>query len=687
MSSSDDRDSHVHVQSKRRRVRKGTHSCWECKRRKVKCLLDPIDHSICNGCRRRGTKCISQEYPDDATERASILREGSLHTTPSENGPESEYLPTPPESVQLAAPSRSLTFQQSRLPVGISSTAQDKHARLSQFLYQSLPLSQDMEIICNSHTHPFVPVLAHEMLTVPYTTLQKDGLQTPQSLLKRPGPTSHPVLIARHMLHVAIFLQHVFPSRGEPKGLSETPRAIRDRLSDLAISLVTSNDELLGSIEGLECVMLESMYQANVGNLRRSWVSGRRAIGVAQLMALDQTEHRKQYKVLDPQTEHHPQLMWFRIIFLSRHLSLMLGLPQGVPDSGTFSGATFVNDTPTGRLEQIHCILASRILDRNAAKSSDYALTRSLDSELQKAARNLPSRWWLAPNLESITATNSEALFWDTRRLFAQVLHYNLLNQLHLPYMLRSSMATENQYRYSMFTCVNASRELLSRFITLRGFNQIAYSWSCRIVDFLALMAAMSLLLAHLDSHGSEDTQSLLAHQYITDRAMIEQAQEHMEEMNRLNSDALSAESADLLRRLLAVQAESLDEGGGFARRVSVHDTAAEAGLPDTLLDDSVVSVHVPYFGVIKIAREGVSKQAPVDVSTITTRSQVTSDNTNLSESSFYEVLPTNPMQYEQTPELAAGGADWPFQGVDMAFFDSLMSTVGSQGNDAFSNL
>jgi hypothetical protein len=286
------------VQLKRRRVRKGTHSCWECKRRKVKCLLDPLDHSICNGCRRRGTKCISQEYPDDATECASVPRGVSSYTTPSENSPESEYLPTPPESVRLASSdSRSLSFQQSRLSVGIPTTAQDKHARLSQFLYQSLPSQQDLEIICNSHTHPFVPVLAHQMLTVPYITLHRDGLQTPQSLLQRPGPTSHPVLIARYMLHVSIFLQHVYPSRGETKGLSESPRAIRDRLSDLAISLVTSNDELLGSIEGLECVMLESMYQANVGNLRRSWVSGRRAIGVAQLMALDQPDLRKQYKV------------------------------------------------------------------------------------------------------------------------------------------------------------------------------------------------------------------------------------------------------------------------------------------------------------------------------------------------------------------------------------------------------
>src|SRR5688500_5248611 len=110
------------------------------------------------------------------------------------------------------------------------------------------------------------------------------------------------------------------------------------------------------------------------------------------------------YTRLDALTDPQPQLMWFRIMFLDRHLSLMLGLPQGVPDSGMFSGTTFINDDPTGRLEQTHCIIASRILDRNETRrqSSDFALTRALDVELQKAARNLPSKWGLAPNLESI---------------------------------------------------------------------------------------------------------------------------------------------------------------------------------------------------------------------------------------------------------------------------------------------
>ena len=61
----------VHVQSgvKRRKVRKGTHSCWECKRRKMKCVFESVTDSICIGCRRRDSQCVSQEYPEVAVHK------------------------------------------------------------------------------------------------------------------------------------------------------------------------------------------------------------------------------------------------------------------------------------------------------------------------------------------------------------------------------------------------------------------------------------------------------------------------------------------------------------------------------------------------------------------------------------------------------------------------------------------
>jgi hypothetical protein len=446
--------------------------------------------------------------------------------------------------------------------------------------------------------------------------------------------------------------------------------------------------------------------------------------------------------------------MWFRIVFLDRYLCLLLGVSQGCLDRSMASDAMLANDTPMGRLERIHCVIASRILERNEARPSshDIALTRTLDVELQRAARSIPSKWWLAPNLE-IASTDSQALFWNTRRLFAQVLHYNLLNQLHLPYMLRS-LSAERKYEYSRITCVNASREMISRFITLRSFNRIACS--CRTVDFLALMAAMTLLLAHLDSQLPE-AENLLAHQYHSDRAMIEQVQENMKEVNRLNLDALSAQSADLLRRLLTIEVETADCHPRRARRVSVQETGTETALPDQN-DDAIVSVHIPYFGIIKIAREGVSKEIPKPQATTATtnrlaQSQVVDGSSTISPETLHERLqmrssglaglrgvrnveamapvdagygdveapsmmsdtyartqaqlgtlpipatgannvaahfapqPQNGLsdpllQHGEYPGLAAGTEDWAFQGVDLAFFESLMRSAGSEGNE-----
>jgi hypothetical protein len=154
------------------------------------------------------------------------------------------------------------------------------------------------------------------------------------------------------MLLLATFLQHLHHDlHKEIKGLSESPCAIMERLADLAISLATTDDEILGSIEGLQCVMIESMYQSNIGNLRRSWVSGRRAMSIAQLMGLNRSDDQAQYKVLDPKAKYHPHHMWFRIVFLERYLCLLLGVSQGGLDRSMASDTMLANDTPMGRLE------------------------------------------------------------------------------------------------------------------------------------------------------------------------------------------------------------------------------------------------------------------------------------------------------------------------------------------------
>lgn len=50
---------------KKRKIRKGTLSCWECKRRKIRCTFAAPTDTICDGCRSRQTSCVSQEFHDE----------------------------------------------------------------------------------------------------------------------------------------------------------------------------------------------------------------------------------------------------------------------------------------------------------------------------------------------------------------------------------------------------------------------------------------------------------------------------------------------------------------------------------------------------------------------------------------------------------------------------------------------
>lgn len=47
-----------------RKVRKGTRSCWECKRRKTRCIFPASGETTCICCQRRRVPCIGQEIPE-----------------------------------------------------------------------------------------------------------------------------------------------------------------------------------------------------------------------------------------------------------------------------------------------------------------------------------------------------------------------------------------------------------------------------------------------------------------------------------------------------------------------------------------------------------------------------------------------------------------------------------------------
>ncbi|THC92573.1 hypothetical protein EYZ11_007936 [Aspergillus tanneri] len=735
---------------KRRKIRKGTSSCWECKRRKIRCTFGPTLDNICVGCQRRGTRCLSQEFPEEAcpprdrfgriearidqlaqtvsagsstnTNRTSLSSRGERPPTfglariPSRSSREVESagdLASAEPSVDGFPLEEGGIPQDSNFPdPGSHYPDTAKHAKLSQALHAALPSPEDLEIMLKAGAH--VSIYFHQVMMAPYSDVERDGLDLLGTAW--PDPDTHPVLLAKYIFLLAITLQYVDPESYEQiNRMSEPPRVIMTRLANTAIDRVTAHDELLGTVEGLECVVLEGIYQANCGNLRRAWIAFRRAMALGQLMGIHRDGHRP-LKVIDSRTTKvtNTSFLWYRIVNTDRFLCLMLGLPQGSLDRSMSAESALAQDTPIGRLERLHCTIASLILERNEKDPGSYSFetTKEIDLKLQEAAQTMPSGWWLGPNLPAAAASHDEqTVFWEMLRLVSQLFHYNLLNQLHLPFMLRFT-SSERRYDYTQATCVNASREVLTRFISFRSFNRVPYC--CRAVDFFALQAALTLLLAHLDSHrrrASTGDLSSLAHQRLSDRAMMEQVVWNMDQINQVSRDALSAKSASLLRRLLAIEAEAAS-GSSY---ITQNERACEGQPPSRAPDESnVLRIRIPYFGTIRIAPEClISKEvspegAALSLSDIPARTGVggghgapaTPTPSDTISMEMPQVPPHGNEQQVQAqlddhsrggettvpytdhdrvqqqylhPGLTAGVDDWAFQGVDMAYFTSLM--------------
>ncbi|KAF2994242.1 hypothetical protein E8E13_000550 [Curvularia kusanoi] len=471
---------------------------------------------------------------------------------------------------------------------------------------------------------------------------------------------AHPITLAKYMSIPATCLQSAHPQvhAGVISCLSESPRQLMRRLVDSATDLVTGKDEFRGSVQGFECVMLECMHLANSGNLRRAWP------------------------------------------------------------------AALADDSPSGRFERKQCAIASRILARNESLLANYSddcdSVSTLDLELQQAANEMPSKWWLVPNLAS-SLLDEGLSFWEMLRLVEQMLYFNLLNLLHLPYMLRSRMDTTREtgersdYVYSKLVSVNASRELLTRYIMLRSHNRLAST--SRAMDFFAMTAAITLIMAHLGGHDEQRAMSLspspvdidiLPYHRNSDRAMMEKVLENMEAMADLSTDLLSKQSASLLRRLLVLEAK--------AAKGQSNMSDAEGGL--------FLHLGIPHFGTIKINSNGTvvsvdsSEEFLVDSTDAVDGDTATSLNAGPSNDVVFvsqpsqhaeQISPNSPlaMQPQQQGQnqlilphyshaiddaldqqypyagLTAHAEDWGFQSTDAVFFEDLMGESSMQfGSD-----
>ncbi|PYI14276.1 hypothetical protein BO99DRAFT_25987 [Aspergillus violaceofuscus CBS 115571] len=653
--------------AKRRKVRKGTHCCRECRRRKVKCLLASPDDDSCTACSRRGTKCVSQF---DRTSSELLLTPGL--------SPTSDYART------SAQPTR--------------------HAKITQTLLRALPSQSEIGILLGK-----VSRLSTLCYQSGFKLNSSSRQELPQEQIAIPSlqhPETHPVLLARQMLLLAVALQHVSPT-AVISGLNQHHHVIMEELAESAIAMVTTNDRLMSTLEGLENVILEGFYHIDSGNIRRAWLAMRRAVTTAQLLGLHQPGHHR-FKKINDKNDLDPNVMWACIVSMERVLSLLLGLPTSTAGTSPPASGSMSSLGTSGNLSSLIMLVTARVLERNQVRVSQQALriTRDIDRELIRMTEQLPSTFWRPLDFAGLEVDSVEA-FCETRRAWDHMCYYTVVNQLHLPYMLCQSQNAD--VVYSGVACANASREILVREIAIRTFNPITAC--CRIGDFMALIAGMTLMLAHLASHGQTEVNRLLAHQRSSDRATVERALECMESMSELHEDALAAECAALLKDLLSIE-------GRAARGYKTDADETPWSNKQPADNPNVLVIRVPYLGAIRIAPEGITSVpysetgqdqgahagvtigglGLIQIEPSKVSAQLSIDSTSdvpipqaagthaasdplpqqHTTASLLGKIPNTVVEKDlMFPDAAASIDDWVFQGFDTAFFDVLMREAG----------
>lgn len=521
----------------RKKMRKGTHSCFECRRRKIRCIFPPDNPNVCSECFARGSRCIDQEHAaaDVIVDHRKNLRErvsrlealvDSLLEEHTDKGPAETVRDHPAYSDPLPPTPLSSEASSSApgpIPTGHPGTAPllsvfedalnntESHYATSEVSYSakdgastpSRVVPEPFRITC-SEDHRLADDCGEKSESAsklkrerarqalievlpPYDQLNailNSNSEWWATWRKKTTGTSGNLTLPQYAAHALL--------DGSPGAVGILVLSVgvcsesddTDRYISTVDRWVISDDEYAATLEGMECLMLEAKWYTDIGQPRRAWLANRRGLMYAQLMGL----HRKRT------TSAAHESIWWSLYHVDRFLCLLLGLPYGVSDSHcdlTLAGVAESGPymSPLNFANKISMV-AGKVIDRNQGiGKQSFAFALDLDQELEDLFKKLDPKW-VDVSGAMIDGQTSAA---DLReRLLIQIMFHQIRVYLHLPFMLKST--NNPRFGYSRTACITGSREMLRLYQVLRcGTEEPLYE--CKAIDFLGFTAAVLLML------------------------------------------------------------------------------------------------------------------------------------------------------------------------------------------------
>lgn len=678
----------------RKKMRKGTHSCFECRRRKIRCIFPPDNPDVCSECFARGSKCVDQEHasPDVIVDHRKNLRErvsrlealvdSLLDERTERSSFDSSSTKTPSVVLRDALPPTPLSSEASSLNLQIPSgnplppserghhvpilsvledALNDAEVRIKESLEQAPASGERYTIVCKNNDPIDDNASAiHQakrertkkaLLEVlpPYDKLNKvltSNDEWWQTWRKKCSGTAGNLTLAQFASRAL--------SDGNIGAIGTLVLSVGicsdngdvERYIEAVDRYVLADDEYAATLEGMECLILLGKWYADVGQPRRAWLANRKGLLFAQLMGL----HRKRTS-----SAAHESI-WWSLYHGDRFISLLLGLPYGVfdahcdlsfPDMGGkyLAPLVFMNKV---------AVIAGKVIDRNQGLvEHSFAWALQLDHELEDLWKRLDPTWLEITHL----LVDVEAHAAEIReRVMAQMVYQMIRVYLHLPFMLKSQSST--RFGYSQKACLHGSREVLRLYQCLRtGGVQPLYE--CKAVDFIGFTAAVLIILG-LFNYGSKDNTGATPQSKESDIRLIEITIDIFRRASSEKGGKVALQSADVLEQMLQ----------------KLRKDKSSLGAVDHC--DGFADFVIPYFGTISIRRGGKPELPDCKLRTGSNPRTLSTSSTQYTPSSETDSLFTS--SYNASPQ-----DQFNFNADTFVSYDGIYN-LGSTPNSSLDN-
>ncbi|KAM3072865.1 hypothetical protein ACMFMF_007194 [Clarireedia jacksonii] len=241
--------------------------------------------------------------------------------------------------------------------------------------------------------------------------------------------------------------------------------------------LLTLDYEVGGSIEGLEALGLMMKIYINMGKPRKAWAVARQGLNQALLLGLHH---------IDNTTDQQKKRTWSSFWQLDRQLSLILGYPYTIAESHPSLSIDHVDGSTEALLAYKISVISGHIVERNQNhQNMDYFATLKIAQELEECRKEMPQQWWEIPSPEISLA----ALYGQQT---TKIMYFQLQKYLHLPYMLKPTV--ECSFIDNRRSAVEASREMVEAYRTLRNHNS-SMTILCDLMDFHVFSAIIVIII------------------------------------------------------------------------------------------------------------------------------------------------------------------------------------------------